>query len=71
MSRLLTTRQAAGAVWVPVRTIETWTARGILTPVAPGVYREDDVAEAERVTRRRPRLDRLIAIGASSGLSQV
>lgn len=59
---LLTTREAADAVFVPVRTIETWTARGLLRPVAPGLYREDDVADAERVTRRRPRYDRLLAI---------
>lgn len=62
MSRILTTREAAEAVWVPVRTIETWTARGLLRPVAPGLYREDDVADAERITRRRPRYDRLLAI---------
>lgn len=62
MSRLLTTREAADAVWVPVRTIETWTARGLLRPVGPGLYLEDDVADAERVTRRRPRYDRLLTI---------
>lgn len=62
MSRVLTTEQAAEAVWVPLRTVETWTARGLLRPVAPGLYLEEDVAEAERVTRRRPRLDRLLAI---------
>lgn len=69
MSRLLTTREAAAAVWVPVRTIETWTARGLVRPVAPGLYREEDVADAERITRRRPRLDRLIAISASASPS--
>lgn len=67
MSRLLTTREAAASVWVPVRTIETWTARGLLRPVAPGLYQEEDVAETERLTRRRPRLDRLIAIGVQAG----
>jgi hypothetical protein len=66
MSRLLTTREAAAAVWVPVRTVETWTARGLVRPLAPGLYLEEDVADAERSTRRRPRLDRLIAISLSA-----
>jgi hypothetical protein len=73
VSRLLTTEQAAASVWVPVRTVETWTARGLLAPVAPGWYWEEDVADAERLTRRQPRLDRLLAIAEAQrqALSQV
>lgn len=58
--RILTTEEAAEAFWVPVRTIETWRARGQLLAVAPGRYLESDVAEVELLTRRRPRLVRLV-----------
>jgi len=62
--RYLTTAEAAEQFWLPRRTVETWTARGVLAPVAPGLYREADVADAELRTRRRPRLDRLVELAA-------
>lgn len=57
--RALTTEQAAREFFVKVELIEAWTARGHLRPAAPGLYLEDDVAEAERRTRRKPRATRL------------
>lgn len=64
--RLLTAREAAASVFVDVRTLEQWVTRGHLRPLAPGWYREQDVAEAERKTRRRPRLERLAALAGQS-----
>jgi DNA-binding transcriptional MerR regulator len=75
MDRLLTTREAAARVWVDVRTLQGWVRRGLLAPEVPGgagreaLYRESAVLEAERVTRRRPRMDRLLAIADAAYLS--
>jgi hypothetical protein len=63
--RIMTTAEAARSFWVPVRTVETWVARGRLVPAAPGLFRECDVADAERATRRQPRLAQLL--GAAAG----
>lgn len=66
--RIITTRQAAEEFYVPVRTIQTWTCRGLLTPVSPGLYRDMDVAKAEARTRRTARAMRLLkAAGETNG----
>jgi DNA-binding transcriptional MerR regulator len=64
--RILTTREAADAVFVPVSTLRTWVERGLVAPLGrsdgEGLFAEDDVVAVERATRRRPRLDRLVGM---------
>ena len=65
--RTLTRDQITREFFLPVKTLETWVRRGLLTPVTRGRYLEDDVAAVEASTRRRPRLDRLVALAACEG----
>jgi hypothetical protein len=65
--RVLTTAEAAAEFHVSVRTVESWVARGQLVPAAPGLFLEQDVADVERATRRRPRQERLL-LEAAAGL---
>lgn len=57
--RIFTTNQAAIEFHVTTVLIERWTERKLLAPVAPGLYREIDVARAEAKTRRTARWHRL------------
>jgi hypothetical protein len=63
--RILTTEQAAEEFFISRRLIEQWVCRRHLTPAAPGLYREGDVARVEERTRRRQRALRLaqLAVG--------
>lgn len=63
--RLLTTREAAEAFFVPEQTLRTWSKRKdrngcpLLAPAGLGMWWELDVADAELKTRRKARAERL------------
>ncbi len=65
--RLLTTNQASAEFHVTTVLIHRWTERGLLQPVAPGVYREIDVARTEAKTRRVGRWTELIRLAQEEG----
>jgi hypothetical protein len=66
--RALTVRDAATEFYVPLKTVETWVARGHLTLHA-GLVDADDVAEVEARLRRRPRLARLLELADDPNVS--
>lgn len=60
--RVLTTNQASQEFHVSVVVIQRWTERGLLQAVAPGLYREIDVARTEAKTRRLGRWTELVRL---------
>lgn len=60
--RVLTTNQASAEFHVSTVLIQRWTERGLLLPVAPGRYREIDVARTEAKTRRASRWTELVRL---------
>lgn len=66
-STLLDADQAAAAAHIPIGTFWRWVHEGRLSPVEGAetgdgrqLYRESEVLDVERATRRAPRLRRLV-----------